>query len=453
MARSERQLQPVELTAPIPPQNLDAEESVLGALLLSPAAIDACSEVVEAGDFYRETHGVIFRVCCELHTKGEPVDAITVTDALEEHHLLDQVGGRMRIHELAALVPATSNAAHYARIVREMAELRALIRTGGEISRLGWERPGETGQLIDQAQQLAFDLGQERATQQFKEGEQLAHEGLQRVISLYESGSTLTGTPSGLHDLDKLTHGFQPGNLIVVAARPSMGKSALALKVATHLALHEQLPVALFTLEMSSAEITERVFAAEGRIELERVRSGKLKPEEWPKLTQLADQLAKAPLYLDDFGSPSAISFRAKVRRLKARRPELALVIVDYLQIATSGSETENRNQEVGAIAWQLKQLARDMQVPVLALSQLNRGVETRHDKRPQLSDLRDSGAIEEHADLVGFLYRDDYYHADSEAKGVAELIVAKHRNGPTDTIKLAFSKRHASFNSLTHAS
>jgi replicative DNA helicase len=444
------QPKPVVELARVPPQNLEAEESVLGAMLISPNAIDAVSDEVEPADFYRASHGMIFKVACDLHGKGVPVDAITLGDEIEERGLLEEIGGKLKLHELAAIVPASSNARHYARIVREMAVLRGLIRVGGEISRLGWDRPGEADTLVDQAQQFAFDLSQQRNTQLFKDGEQIAHEGLARVMTLYESGSELTGVSSGLPDLDKITHGFQPGNLIIVAARPSMGKSALALKVVTNLALHMQVPVALFTLEMSSAEITERIFAGEGRIELERIRSGKLKPEEWPKLTKLAEQISSAPLFLDDFGSPSALSFRSKIRRLKAKRPDLGLVVVDYLQIATSGAETENRNQEVGQIAWQLKQLARDMQVPVLALSQLNRGVENRNDKRPQLSDLRDSGAIEEHADLVAFLYRDEYYHPDSEAQGIAELIIAKHRNGPTGTIKVAFSKRHASFSSLS---
>jgi replicative DNA helicase len=429
----------------VPPQNLEAEESVLGAMLLSPGAIGAVTEILSATDFYRESHGVVFRACLALYQQGEPVDAITLVDSLEERGELEQVGGRARIHELAALVPATANAAHYARIVREMATLRGLVRAGAEIARLGQDRPGETTDLVDRAEQIVFDLAQQRVTSDFSHIEGLLH--------LYEAGADVTGCPTGFKELDKLTSGFQPGNLIIVAARPSMGKSALALNMAQNLAVRHDVPVALFTLEMSKSEVTQRMMCSEAKVESQSLRTGKLRPEDWPRLTAACDKLMKAPIWVDDTGSITMMEIRSKARRLKSREPTLGLIIVDYLQLMTSGGNSENRVQEVSQISRQLKILARDLEVPILALSQLSRAVEQRHDKRPILSDLRESGSIEQDADLVGFVYRDEYYNGEeSDSQGIAELILAKHRNGPTDTIKLSFLKRYAKFADLAAA-
>jgi replicative DNA helicase len=440
-------------TAPVPPQNLEAEESVLGAMLLSPGAIGAVSEVLDAGDYYRESHAKIYRAALALYAKGEPVDAITLVDELEERGELEEVGGRVRIHELAALVPATSNAGHYARIVREMATLRGLIRVGSEIQRLGFERPGETPSLVDRAEQAVFELSQARVTTEFTHIESLLKESFERITQLYEAGVDITGVPSGYRDLDRLTSGFQPGNLVIIAARPSMGKSALGLCMAANLAVRAETPCALFTLEMSKQEVTQRLMCSEAKVDSQRLRTGKLAPEDWSRLTAACDKLAKAPLYVDDTGSISMMEIRSKARRLKTKEPNLGLVIVDYLQLMTSGSTVENRVQEVSQISRSLKVLARDLDVPILAMSQLSRAVEQRHDKRPILSDLRESGSIEQDADVVMFVYRDEYYNPEeTDQQGLAEIIVAKHRNGPTGAEKLSFLKRYAKFADLAAA-
>jgi replicative DNA helicase len=436
-------------TAPVPPQNLDAEESVLGAMMLSPGAIGAVSEVLDASDFYRESHAKIYRAALGLYARGEPVDAITLVDELGERGDLEAVGDRGRVHELAALVPATANAAHYARIVREMATLRGLIRAGGEVARLGWERPGDARELVDQAEQIVFELSQNRTTTEFSHIEALLKESFERITQLYEAGEELSGIPSGFRDIDRLTSGFQPGNLIIVAARPSMGKSALGLCMAANIAVKHQQPVALFTLEMSKSEVTQRLMCSEAKVESQRLRSGKLAVDDWPRLTAACDKLAKAPIYVDDTGSITMMEIRSKARRLKTQEPNLGLIIVDYLQLMTSGASAENRVQEVSQISRQLKVLARDLDTPVLAMSQLSRAVEQRHDKRPILSDLRESGSIEQDADLVFFIYRDEYYNEESDQQGLAEVILAKHRNGPTGSEKLSFLKRYAKFADL----
>ena len=438
----------------VPPQNLDAEESVLGAMMLSPGAIAAVSEILasDGREFYRESHAKIYRAALALYGKGEPVDAITLVDELDERGELEDVGGKVRIHELAALVPAAANSGHYARIVHESATLRGLIHVGGEIARLGWERPGDTTELVDRAEQILFELSQQRAKGEFTHIEELLKESFERITALYESGADVTGVPSGFRDLDRITSGFQEGNLIIVAARPSMGKSGLALCVAANLAVRAATPVALFTLEMSKSEVTQRLMCSEAKVESQRLRTGKLAAEDWPRLTAACDKLAKAPIYVDDTGSITMMEIRSKARRLKQRHPNLGLIIVDYLQLMTSGTTAENRVQEVSQISRSLKVLARDLEVPILALSQLSRAVEQRHDKRPILSDLRESGSLEQDSDIVIFIYRDEYYNDESDQQGLAEIHVAKHRNGPTDTVKLSFLRRYAKFSDLAAA-
>src|SRR5437660_375578 len=366
--------------APIaPPQNLEAEESVLGAMLLSPGAIGAVSEVLDASDFYRESHAKIYRAGLALYAKGEPVDAITLVDELEERSELEAVGGRVRMHELAALVPATANAAHYARIVHEMATLRGLIAAGQQIAQLGWERPGETQILVDRAEQVVFELSQSRVSTEFSHIEELLKESFERITALYGAGADVTGVPSGFRDLDRLTSGFQAGNLVIVAARPSMGKSALGLCIAANLALRHETPVALFTLEMSKSEVTQRLLCSEAKVESHRLRTGKLAQDDWPRLVAAGDKLMKAPIYVDDTGSITMMEIRSKARRLKTREPKLGLIIVDYLQLMTSGTTAENRVQEVSQISRNLKVLARDLDVPILAMSQLSPAVEQGH--------------------------------------------------------------------------
>lgn len=439
---------PIASRENVPPQDNEAEESVLGAILLSPAAMATVLELLTPGDFYRLGHGKIFKAAMELYGRGEPVDAITVTDHLDKVGELDAIGGRIRVRELAAIVPATANVAHWARIVREMAVLRGLIETGQRISTLGWERQGETLDLVDQAESLVFDLSQQRVTGEWSEIEELLKESFERITALYEAGAEVTGTPSGYKDLDRLTSGFQPGNLIIVAARPSMGKSALALCMAANLGVRHDIPVGLFTLEMSKAEVTQRLMCSEAKVESQRLRNGKLAPDDWPRLTAACDKLAKAPIYVDDSGAINMMEIRSKARRLKSRHPNLGLIIVDYLQLLTPTQrrESDGRVQEVSEMSRGLKILARDLDVPIIALSQLSRAVEQRTDKKPLLSDLRESGAIEQDADLVAFIYRDDYYNEESDQQGLAEVILAKHRNGPTDSIKLSFLRRYAKF-------
>src|SRR5690242_16151809 len=403
-------------SAPVPPQNLEAEESVLGAMMLSPGAIGVVSEILDAKDFYRESHAKIYRATLALYAKGEPVDAITLTDELEERSELEDVGGRVRLHELAALVPATANASHYARIVRETATLRGLIRAGGEISRLGWDRPGEAGDLVDRAEQIVFDLSQQRVSGEFTHIDQLLKESFERITTLYEAGADVTGTPSGYRDLDRLTSGFQAGNLIIVAARPSMGKSALALCMAANMAVRQSIPVGLFTLEMSKSEVTQRLMCSEAKVESQRLRTGKLAPDDWPRLTAACDKLAKAPIYVDDTGSINMMEIRSKSRRLKSRHPDLGLIVVDYLQLMTSGGSVENRVQEVSQISRSLKILARDLDTPIIALSQLSRAVEQRTDKRPILSDLRESGCLA--GDTRVYLPDDGVYRPIRELEG-----------------------------------
>src|SRR4051794_704127 len=439
--------------APLPPQNLDAEESVLGAMMLSESAIEVASNFLDAGDFYRESHAKIYRVAIELYQHGQPVDAITVADKLDERSELEEVGGKARIHEIAALVPATSNARHYAKIVREMATLRGLTLVGEQIQRLGWDRPGETPELVDQAEQMVFDLAQHRIRGSFDHVEVLVRETFEQITRMYESGGEMTGTPTGFRDVDSMTSGLQPGNLVIVAGRPSMGKSAFALGVASNLAMHHGTPVAVFTLEMSKIEVAQRLMCAEGRVELQRLRTGRLTPEDWPRLVKACDALTKAPVWVDDTRLTTMLEIRSKARRLKAREPEIGLIVIDYLQLMSSGTNIENRVQEVSQISRSLKVIAGDLDVPVMALSQLSRAVESRTDKRPLLSDLRESGSIEQDADLVLFLYRDEYYNEQSEDQGLAEVILAKHRNGPIGTEKLAFLKRFAKFADLASQS
>jgi replicative DNA helicase len=443
------QAPPLSQTAPVPPQNLEAEESVLGAMMLSPGAIGAVSEILDASDFYRESHSRIYLAALGLYAKGEPVDAITLVDELEERGELEEVGGRVRIHELARLVPASANSAHYARIVQDMSTLRGLIRVGGEIIQLGVDRGDETPVLVDRAEQAVFDLAQERIRGHFDHIETLVRRAFERITELYESGAEITGTSSGFRDIDRMTAGFQQGNLIVVAARPGMGKSAFGLGIAANLALKEEVPVALFTLEMSKNEVVERLMCSQAKVDLQGLRTGKLAPDDWPRLVKACDALTKAPIYVDDTGLTTMLEIRGKARRLKAQEPNLGLIVVDYIQLMASGMFADNRVQEVSQISRSLKVLAGDLEVPVIAISQLSRAVEQRGDKRPILSDLRESGSIEQDADLVFFIYRDDYYNPDSEDTGLAEVHLAKHRNGPVGTEKLSFLRRYAKFSDL----
>lgn len=431
----------------VQPHDTEAEESVLGAMLMSTKAAEIAAELLLATDFYRGSHGVVFTAACTLLQHGDPVDPVAMADLLDQTGQMKNAGGRERLHELVALVPAASNVAHYARIVKEMAMLRELIEAGQDISRLGWERPGDIENLVDSAEQRVFGLSQKRVSSDFVSVKEMLDEGLGRIADLYESGEEVTGTPTGFHDLDKITSGLQPGNLIILASRPSMGKSALGINIAANLGVRKKIPVGMFTLEMSKTEVTQRLVCGEAKVDSQRIANGRLVETDWGRVAGACDQMMRAPIYVDDSGSTTMVELRSKARRLKSREPNLGLLVVDYLQLMASGSKQENRVQEVSLISRQLKVLARDLEVPILALSQLSRLVEQRHDKRPILSDLRESGSLEQDADLVFFIYRDEYYnHEESESQGQAELILAKNRHGPTGVVKVQFVERFAKF-------
>jgi len=434
----------------VPPQDLDAEESVLGAMLVSGNAVAIVSELLQPGDFYRRSHATIYQTILEMYGRGENVDSITLTNALSNRGLLDEVGGKAVVHTLAATVPAVANARHYAQIVRDTATYRGLIRAGTEIATLGYERIGEPPELVDRAEQIVFGIADQRITGDFEHMETLLKESFDRLTQLSAEGGDLTGTGSGFRQLDELTAGFQKSNLVVLAARPGMGKTSLALNIAAHVGIQERAPVAIFSLEMSREEVTTRLMCAEGKVDSKRLRRGALDGGDWEKLTNASSKLYDAPIYVDDTAGVTPIEIKAKSRRLKSRlKGELGLVIVDYLQLMGGTAKVENRVQEISQISRSLKLIARDLDVPVLAISQLSRAVEARSDKRPVLSDLRESGSIEQDADLVMFVYRDDYYDDQSDDKGTAELIMAKHRNGPLDTVKLAYVGRYTRFDNL----
>ena len=364
--------------------------------------------------------------------------------------MLDQVGGRAVVHTLASTVPAAANARHYADIVRDAATYRSLIRAGTEIAELGYDHVGEPQELVDKAEQIVFSIADKRISSDFTPLNSLLVESFERLGALAESGSEITGAASGFRDLDRITAGFQPSNLVIVAARPSMGKTSLGLNIAAHLGVRDNVPVAIFSLEMSQGEVTQRLMCAEAKVDSKRLQTGRLDDADWVKLTNACDKLSRAPIFIDDTAGVTPIEIKAKTRRLQSRlNGELGLVIVDYLQLMGGQAKVENRVQEISQISRALKLIARDLDVPVMALSQLSRAVEQRGDKRPQLSDLRESGSIEQDADVVMFIYRDEYYDKESEAQGTAELHIAKHRNGPLGTVELAYLGRYTKFDNL----
>ena len=436
-------------TAHIPAQNLDAEESVLGAMMLSPSAIVAVAEVLEQQHFYRPSHGAIFHAATELNARGDAVDAITLSNALEVNGTLEQAGGRERIHELAMLVPAAANAPHYARIVREMAGLRDLGRAGAEIQRLVQERAGSVDEIAEQAEQALSQAIKPTFQTQFSPLSDDLSGVTDEILAAYESGVPLMGLKTGYIDLDNILTGLHPGTLTYVAARPGMGKSALGLNIGENVADNRE-HAAILTLEMSRRELLMRSLSRACRIDSVALRTGKLKPEEAERLRQ-GQQLVRERiqfLHIEDSPAVTPTALRAEVRRL-ASRHDLKLLIVDYVQLMLASSNDDNRQAEIAAISRSLKLLAKELEIPVVALSQLNRNLEARAEKRPALSDLRDSGALEQDADVVLFIYRDEYYNPDSNAQGIAELIVAKNRMGPSQTVKLAFTARYSTFNNL----
>ena len=443
----------------LPPQDLDAEQSVLGAMLLSETAVSEATEVLKAEDFYRGGHGEIFAAMLDLYQGSEPVDQVSVCDRLDQRGSLDQVGGRPAVFALAEAVPVVTNARRYAEIVREMALLRGLIRVGTEVAQLGYDRPGDTRELLDMAEQKVYEISQNGTTEDFTLIKQPLDEAFHRLTLLFEhgDGTGVTGLPTGFGELDRLTSGLQKSNLVILAARPSMGKTSLALNIAEHVAVTLQKPVALFSLEMSKAEIAQRLLCSVGKVDQSRLRLGQLEDGDWMRVTGAMETLGSAPLHIDDSGAMTVMEMRAKARRLAAKQKGgsgLAMVVVDYIQLMQASTPSDNRVQEISQISRSLKMLARDLDVPVLALSQLSRAVEQRQDKRPVLSDLRESGAIEQDADVVMFIYRDAYYRKsegeevrpDDPSNDLSELIVSKHRNGPVGMVNLRFQSRYTRF-------
>ncbi len=432
----------------VPPHNLGAEESLLGAMLLSREAIAYAVEIVKADDFYKPAHGQIFDAIRHLYSQGEPADPVTVAEELKRAGVLDQVGGLQRLVELQTQTPSIGNARRYARIVDENALLRRLIGVAGEIAEMGYDMPDDVQKAVDRAEAMVFEVAQKRNADSTKALHDLLGDALDRLEHIYERGESITGVPTGYQDLDELLSGLQPSSLVVVGARPSMGKTAFALGMATHVAVEVQRPVLFFSLEMGHRELTQRILASEAQVDSDRMRKGKLTEQDWTKIVNAIGRLER-PLYIDDNPNVSVMEIRGKARRLKSKVGDLGLIVIDYLQLMSGRGSAENRQVEVSEISRGLKILARELEVPVVALSQLSRALELRADKRPMLADLRESGSIEQDADVVMFLYRDEVYHPDTADAGVAEVIVAKHRNGPTATKRLAWIGNYTRFRNI----
>lgn len=430
----------------VPPHDLQAEESLLGAMLLSRDAVAAAAETVTVDSFYSPAHAHIYDAIQTLTAHGDPVDPVTVADELRRADLLEQLGGPSVLLSLQANTPATSNAGRYARIVEDHALLRRMITVAAEIAEMGYSLPDDVVKTIDEAESMVYDLSSNRITDSTAELRDLLPETLTRIEMLYDRGDALTGTPSGYSDLDELTSGLQPEALIVIGARPAMGKTAFALGMASHAAMHAGKPVLYFSLEMSRLELSQRLLASEARVDSRRMATGNLQDSDWTKITGAVGRLAEAPLWLDDNPNVSIAEIRGKARRLSSKVGELGLVVVDYVQLMTGRSNAENRQVEVAEISRGLKILARELHCPVVALAQLNRGLEQRADKRPLLSDLRESGALEQDADVVIFLYRDEIYNPDSPDTGTAEVLISKHRSGPLGMTRLAFLSHYTRF-------
>jgi replicative DNA helicase len=438
------------LNGSAPPHNLEAEQSVLGAMLLSERSLYALviEEGLRADDFYRERHRVIYAAMLELYATNTPIDVLTVSEHLRQSRRLDDAGGAETIDNLTVGVPLVGNLRRYAQIVRENALLRRLLNTTYQIQASVSERRHAPRDIVELAEKAMLEVAHDDKQQDFRSIDEILHDELDKMQRLSAEGTALTGTPSGFKDLDEITGGFQRGNLIILAARPSMGKSALVTNIAENAAIDHNRPVALFSLEMSETELAQRFVASQGRIFGDKLRKGRVQDSEWPKILEATKKLSTAPLYVDDSSDIGILDIRAKARRLHQQAPGgLGLIIVDYLQLMRPDSGTDSRVEQVGQMSRGLKILAQELKVPVIALSQLSRAVEQRHDKKPILSDLRESGQIEQDADLVMFIYRDEYYEKDeSEAQGLAEILIAKHRNGGLGDVTLTFRKEYPKF-------
>ncbi|HCB92504.1 MAG TPA: replicative DNA helicase [Selenomonas sp.] len=432
------------------PQNIEAEQSVLGAMLIRQEAITETQEILRADDFYREAHRIVYNAIEELFSNHEAVDLVTLTEQLRKTNNLDKVGGISFVTALANSVPTAANVVYHAKIVKEKAELRRLIDAATEIATKAYADEDDVDDIMDDAEKKILAIAANQMRGSFVPISEIIISAIDRVEQLYENQGGLTGISTGFSDLDQLTSGLQPSDLVLVAARPSMGKTAFTLNIATYAALHDS-SVAFFSLEMSKEQLVQRMICSEGGIDSQRLRTGDLLDEEWTQLIATADRLSTAKIYIDDTPGITVMELRSKARRLKAEHG-LDLVIIDYLQLmqGRSARSGDNRQQEISEISRSLKALARELGVPVVALSQLSRSVESRQVKKPMLSDLRESGSLEQDADIVMFLYREDYYNQETENKNITEVIIAKHRNGPIDTVRLFFHKEYTKFRSVS---
>lgn len=429
----------------LPPQNIEAEEAVLGAILIDPDAIIRVATILRPDDFYREKHGWIYDAALTLHERREPIDFLTICDELERRGQLSEVGGAAFITTLINAVPTSIHAEHYARIVERTATRRRLIEAAGQIAALAYQEADDVEEVVDQAEQILFGVSQRRLARDLVPIKQVLSEYYDRIEYLTRHQGEMIGIPTGFTDLDKLLGGLQRSDMIILAARPGVGKTSLALNIALNAAKRFHQRVAFFSLEMSSEQVVQRLISAEAGIDSQRLRRGEIAPDEWGRFVKAASDLAEIHFYIDDTPGISALELRTKARRLHAE-VGIDLLVVDYLQLMRGDGRAENRVQEISAISRALKALGRELNVPVLAVSQLSRGVESRADKRPVLSDLRESGALEQDADVVIFIYRDELYNENTERKHIADLIVAKHRHGPTDTVHLYFRKELTQF-------
>jgi len=432
----------------VPPQNLDAEMAVLGAMLLDEEAISVAVETLREDSFYKDTHRKIFQAIIGLYKLNKAVDLITLAAELKNNNTLENVGGVSFLTALANSVPTSANIEHYARIVKEKSILRTLINNATRIVSLCYGSDGDVDKVVDDAEKFIFEVSDTKAQGSYLHLKEIVKDSIETIDRLYQKKAHITGIPTGYIDFDIKTAGLQPSDLIVVAGRPSMGKSAFALGIAEYAGVIEKVPLAIFSLEMSKEQLVQRMLCSHAKVDAHKVRTGYLATSDWPRLTSAAGKLSEAPIFIDDSPAISVMELRAKARRLKAHH-DIKLLIVDYLQLMRGSSGTESRQQEISEISRSLKALARELHLPLIAISQLSRAVESRTDHRPQLSDLRESGAIEQDADVVVLLLREEYYSPTSENQGIAEVMIAKQRNGPVGSLKLTFIKEYTRFENI----
>lgn len=435
-----------------PPQNISAEQAALGSMLLQEDAILHGVDILRPEDFYQKSHQNIFKCILELFEKSRGVDLVTLTEELNRKNLLEEIGGVTYLTNLINSVPTAANIEHYIKIIEEKSILRNLINNATKIVSMGYEEKEDAKILLDKAEHLVFEISDRNIRQSFVPIKEIIQDSYEKIEDLYHRGGFITGVPSGYEELDDITTGFQPSELIVVAGRPGMGKTAFCMNIAQYVSINKNIPVAIFSLEMSKSQLVQRMLCSEARIDSHNLRKGRLAEADWAPLSMAAGRLASAPIFIDDSAGISGLEIRAKARRLKAQC-NLGLVIIDYLQLMQTAGRVENRQQEISEISRSLKGLARELNVPVVAVSQLSRAVEQREERRPRLSDLRESGAIEQDADLVIFIYREEYYKPKTEKKGISEIIISKQRNGPTGKVDLTFIKEYAKFENLSRIS